>query len=53
MATDGGDGAYVSAKGAPVSFTKSLPVELAPDGVLAKRNLAGFHSYAYVNREWS
>ena len=35
MATDGGAGSYVAAKGALVSFTKSLAVELAPHRVLA------------------
>lgn len=42
MATDGGAGAYVAAKGALVSFTKSLAVELAPHGVLANAIAPGF-----------
>ncbi len=42
MATDGGAGSYVAAKGALVSFTKSLAVELAPHGVLANAIAPGF-----------
>jgi len=42
MATDGGAGSYVAAKGAIVSFTKSLAVELAPHGVLANAIAPGF-----------
>jgi NAD(P)-dependent dehydrogenase (short-subunit alcohol dehydrogenase family) len=42
MATDGGVGSYVAAKGALVSFTKSLAVELAPHGILANAIAPGF-----------
>ena len=42
MATDGGAGSYVAAKGALVSFTKSLAVELAPHRVLANAIAPGF-----------
>ncbi len=35
IATEGRMGAYVAAKGALMSFTKSLAVELAPHGILA------------------
>ena len=42
MATDGGAGSYVAAKGALVSFTKSLSVELAPHGILANAIAPGF-----------
>jgi len=35
MATEGRMGAYVASKGALISFTKSLAVELAPYGILA------------------
>jgi len=42
LATDGGAGAYVAAKGALVSFTKSLAVELATHGVLANAIAPGF-----------
>jgi NAD(P)-dependent dehydrogenase (short-subunit alcohol dehydrogenase family) len=42
MATDGGVGSYVAAKGALVSFTKSLAIELAPHGVLANAIAPGF-----------
>jgi len=42
MATDGGAGSYVAAKGALVSFTKSLAVELAPHGILANAIAPGF-----------
>jgi NAD(P)-dependent dehydrogenase (short-subunit alcohol dehydrogenase family) len=35
IAAEGGLGSYVAAKGAIVSFTKSLAVELAPHGILA------------------
>src|ERR1700683_1096501 len=35
IATEGRVGAYVAAKGALMSFTKSLAVELAPHGILA------------------
>jgi NAD(P)-dependent dehydrogenase (short-subunit alcohol dehydrogenase family) len=35
IATEGRVGAYAAAKGAIVSFTKSLAVELAPHGILA------------------
>jgi 3-oxoacyl-[acyl-carrier protein] reductase len=42
IATDGGAGSYVAAKGALVSFTKSLAVELAPHRVLANAIAPGF-----------
>jgi NAD(P)-dependent dehydrogenase (short-subunit alcohol dehydrogenase family) len=42
MATDGGAGSYVAAKGALVSFAKSLGVELAPHGILANAIAPGF-----------
>jgi NAD(P)-dependent dehydrogenase (short-subunit alcohol dehydrogenase family) len=42
MQTDGSAGSYVAAKGALVSFTKSLAVELAPHGILANAIAPGF-----------
>ena len=50
--TDGSVGSYVAAKGALISFTKSLAVELAPHGILANAIApARLHSHAHVHRQ--